>query len=442
VWLALRTTVFEQDTRGLAWLAAAAVVVTLTIAVQQQHRAAVKIADPRGGHISDFDRWMLMTPRFLHDHADYINDDLPTPPISLIVLAPFAAMSRPHAQFAWVCAKLPAAGLVFFLAAAIVARAGVPLTPPAIALIIAGWWLAVVVDMQEGQTNFLALMPLVAGLHLAQREHPPSDLGAGALIGLGVAMKVTPVIFVAFALWKRRWLLAAASIVSVALWSLAVPALAFGWDQSLRWFEQWTRIMIVPFVAQGKVVYATSQSIPSFVLRLLTTTPAFESHRGGVTEGHFMNVLALGDGAVRQIARLITAVVGVAGLWWTRRPLRTLSSRRYVFEIAAVSAFMLWFSERTWIHHYVSFILMLAAAGMVLSDPAQPESARRRVRAALLAFAAITFFASDAGKMFGPDGIDWAKAIGVYLWPSVIVTAAVLRAAAGPSAAGEIGEIT
>jgi hypothetical protein len=399
--------------RGLAWLAAAAVVLTLTIAVQQQHRAAVKVADPRGGHISDFDRWMLMTPRFLHEHADYVNDDLPTPPISLIVFAPFAAMSRPHAQFVWVCAKLPAALLVFFLAAAIVARAGVRLTPAAI-----------------------------AGRYVAQRERLRSDLGAGALIGLGVAMKVTPVIFVAYALWKRRWLLAASSIVSVGLWSLCVPAVVFGWEQSLRWFGQWARIMIVPFVAQGKVVYATSQSVPSFALRLLTMTPAFESHQGGVTEGHYMNVLALDNVAVRQIVRVVMAAAAAAGLWWTRRPLRTLRSRRYVFEIAAVAAFMLWFSERTWIHHYVSFILMLAAAGMILSDPAQPESARRPVRIALAAFAAISFFASDAGKLLGRDGIDWAKAIGVYLWPSVIVTVAVLRAAAGPSASRESGAIT
>jgi hypothetical protein len=250
---------------------------------------------------------------------------------------------------------------------------------------------------------------------------------------------VTPVIFVAYVLWKRRWLLAAAAIVSVGLWSLCVPALAFGWEQSLRWFEQWTRIMIVPFVAQGKVVYSTSQSIPSFALRVLTATPAFVSHQDGVTEGHYMTVLALSTGAVRQIVRALMAVLGMAGLWWARRPLRTLNSRRYVFEIAAVAAFMLWFSERTWIHHYVSFILTLAAAGMILSDPAQPESARRSVRIALVVFAAITLFASDASRMFGRDGIDWAKAVGVYLWPSVIVTAAVLRAAAGHSAARAIG---
>ena len=169
--------VFARDSRkALAWLAVAALAVTLVIAVQQRHRTSAKLADPRGGHISDFDRWMLMTPRFLHDHADYVGDELPTPPLSLIVFAPLTALSRPDAAFAWVCVKLPLACLVFWLCAAIAARAGRPLTAVALALIVAGWWLAVIVDMQEGQTNFLALAPLAAGLYVAQNERRGSDL--------------------------------------------------------------------------------------------------------------------------------------------------------------------------------------------------------------------------------------------------------------------------
>ena len=89
---------------------------------------------------------------------------------------------------------------------------------------------------------------------------------------------------------------------------------------------------------------------------------------------------------------------------------------------------MLWFSERTWVHHYVSFILTLCAAGAILSDPAQPErTRRRRSRRALIVFSFATCFASEAGRMLGPDGVDWAKGVGVFLWPSLLVTIAVIR---------------
>ena len=93
-----------------------------------------------------------------------------------------------------------------------------------------------------------------------------------------------------------------------------------------------------------------------------------------------------------------------------------------------VAAFMLWFSERTWVHHYVSFILTLTAAGAVLSDPARSFASRGPRRAVLIVFAAVSFLASDVSKVFGPDGVDWAKAFGVYLWPSVVVAVVLLRA--------------
>ena len=66
-----------------------AALVTLGVAIQQYYRVTLKLQDPLGGHINDFDRWMIMTPAFVHGHADYVNDQLPTPPISLLVLAPF-----------------------------------------------------------------------------------------------------------------------------------------------------------------------------------------------------------------------------------------------------------------------------------------------------------------------------------------------------------------
>src|SRR5437868_2448359 len=123
-------------TKFTARLVIVAALVTLGVAVQQYYRVTLKLQDPLGGHINDFDRWMIMTPQFIHDRADYVNDQLPTPPISLLALAPFASFSRPIAQFAWVCVKLPLAALVFALALGIVRRSGARLTQSAMLLVV------------------------------------------------------------------------------------------------------------------------------------------------------------------------------------------------------------------------------------------------------------------------------------------------------------------
>jgi hypothetical protein len=425
----MRSVLRLQPNTLLRRLVVLSVLTTLIVGAQQYFLTSQKLVDPEGGHVNDFDRWMIMTPAFIDDRVDYVDDRMPTPPITLIAFAPFTLLSRPTAQFAWVCIKLSLVFAVFTLTAGMIVRAGVRLTTPALVLIVSGWWLAVIVDMQEGQINFLALLPLIAGLALAQRETSWHDISAGGLIGLGAAVKVTPLVFVGYFVWRRRWRIASSAALSMALSWLVVPALVFGWSQNLTWLTQWFRIMIFPYVTRGEVFYSTSQSVGSFALRLLSHVPAFETRHRGILEPHFMNIVDLDMSVVHQIVRTLMVATALAGLWWMRTPLRSLASQRYILEIAAVSAFMLWFSERTWVHHYISFVLMLGAAAMIVSDPAGSEQSRRVVYRAAGAFFMLTLFASEAGKIFGRDGIDWVKAYGVYLAASVVLTVAVLRRA-------------
>jgi hypothetical protein len=237
-------------------------------------------------------------------------------------------------------------------------------------------------------------------------------------------------VFIAYFFWKRRWRIAFAGVAGLALWSVAVPAIFFGWRQNLDWLGQWAGVMILPYAVAGKVVYSSTQSVGSFALRLLTNQPAFEVHREGIFEYGYMNVAALTLPQVQTLVRGLMLAVGVAGLVWSRHALPSLRSQRYVLEIGAVAAFMLWFSERTWVHHYISFVLTLAAAGMVMSDPAVPEPRRLLIKRLLVLFAGASFFASDAGRVFGPHGVEWAKAVGVFLWPSILVTLAAVSAGA------------
>ena len=74
-------------------------------------------------------------------------------------------------------------------------------------------------------------------------------------------------------------------------------------------------------------------------------------------------------------------------------------------------------------------MLVLCAAGMIVSDPAMPDGSRRRITRAVLGYFCVTLFATEAGQVFGRNGIEWVTAFGVYLIPSVVVTAMVIREA-------------
>ena len=128
-----------------------------------------------------------MTPKFLHERVDYVNDELPTPPLTLIAFAPFTRLSRPDAIFAWVLVKLPLAWLVFALLAAIVARTGTRLTHEAIVTRHRGLGVRGCCRHVAGTDQLSGLAPLVAGLYIAQEDALRSDLVAGGLVGLAVA---------------------------------------------------------------------------------------------------------------------------------------------------------------------------------------------------------------------------------------------------------------
>ena len=158
------------DRRRAKWLLLVAALVTLVIAVQERHRVVVKLQDPRGGHINDFDRWMIMTPGFLHDGANYVDDLLPTPPVSLLaVRAVFNAVPTERAVCLGLFEAATRVSSVHHLGRDCL-EMGARLSLSAVALIVLCLWLPVIIDLQQGQINFVVLLPLFAGLWLAQND--------------------------------------------------------------------------------------------------------------------------------------------------------------------------------------------------------------------------------------------------------------------------------
>jgi len=413
----------------------ASLLLGLVLGIQARSRVLEKHASTQAGQFSqvnDFERWMRMAPQFLNRAAPahYEDDSLPNPPLILLAFAPFTYLSPANAQLDWAVAKGAIIAVLWLLAASMARRAGVRLSPAALLLLGAVWIWPVMGDLQEGQTNLLMLLPLMLGLWALQDDDRAKQALGGAMLGLAVCVKVTPVIFLAYLLWRRRWTAAGGMVGGIAAGLLLIPALFFGWDQNWQWLSEWWHIMIVPYVAHGKVEYFVGQSLPSFLTRLLRHVPAFD-HRGGGQV--FVNLVDWPEAVVNNLIRAVLLVLAGGGLWWMRKRLPNGRSLRYLFEIGAVATMMLWASQRTWVPHYVSLLLPLVGVAALASDIQQTSTARRRAMAALIAAGGLMALTSDLAKSFGPDGPEFMRTIGVSIWASTALIAVLASTRTEPA---------
>ena len=411
-------------------------ILTIVTAFQAHMRQEKKEITHATYQVNDFDRWMVEVPEFLHQHINYTSDTFPNPPVTLLAFAPLTELSSPDAQFCWVCCKYFFCLIIFSALWNLIKQAGVRIPLPAVLLILGVWLWPVLGDMQEGQTNLLMLTPLALGLWAAQADKIWLKQFGGVLVALAICIKVTPIIFLIYFLWKRQWNVALGILLGLVLWLLFVPGIAFGWRQNLLWLGQWANIMILPYVTGGHVEYFVGQSVPSFVSRLIRHVPAFHYHKPGSTVWHYqyVNFLSLPAKVSDRIIRIFLMAIGLVGLWWSRRKLCTLKCRRYALEIGAVAAFELWASPRTWVPHYVTLAMTLFAVAMVLGDPLMTAAIRKRAAITLGIAGFLMFLTTDVGKVFGHNGHRWLLTIGVSLWASVLLVWTIFGAAAQPVA--------
>ncbi len=403
-------------------------IASLVIAIQAWHRQVKDLAMPHPLDINDFNRWLRMLPQFLHQHAAISGNLWPMPPFTFVLLAPLSWMSFPAAQFTWVLCKTVMLAIIFYSSMAIVRRSGGKIDPLPMALILLIWLWPVVGDMQEGQMNLLMLTPLAAGLFFIQREELWTDVLGGLLVAMAVAIKVTPLIFLVYLLWRKRWIPALSILGGIVFWLFVPLAICFGPHQAVRWNQQYIHAMIAPYLVKGSVSIVSGESLPGFLIRLLAHRAAFITYHHGVAKKYYVNVLNLSAPVAQRIVRIVLVSIGVIGLVWMRRTLPTFKSRRYIFEIGAVAAFLLWAEAWCWVPHYVTLIFTLMAAGLIASDSAAKPAARWRMTILLAIAAVLMMLTSDMVKVFGPHAPNYSRTYDPVLFAGMILVLGIMTA--------------
>ena len=91
------------------------------------------------------------------------------------------------------------------------------------------------------QINLFIFLLVLAGLYLQETGRP---IWGGISIGVGVALKVMPILFVPYLMWQRRWRAHWATIGAAATLSLS-PILALGgrryWHYAISWLRNCSR---------------------------------------------------------------------------------------------------------------------------------------------------------------------------------------------------------
>jgi hypothetical protein len=277
-------------------------------------------------------------------------------------------------------------------------------------------------DLTHGNIN-LVIGGLIA-LSVAA-SYDRRDWLAGLAVGLATVLKITPLLFLPYFVYKRRWRAVAGAGLGIVLFAWLIPGLCLGFESNHELLVGWYRQMVAPFLSGENVTYMQTQhinqSLTGLFYRLFSDTTAIAADAGRGYAEVRVNLLAL-DPAMTGLllkAAFLALVGGIA--WFGRTPPRDRQNPGHLGEAALVFLAMLMISERSWKHHYV---LVILAHGFIVQYLylVRPSGWRRFVPLGALVFAVVchNFFAS------GFIGYHWsnvAEAIGVYAWGALALFA-------------------
>jgi hypothetical protein len=375
---------------------------------------------------SAFVRWRNQIEQLFSTENIYLRHAYPNPPIMGVVLYPLTALPPLAGALAWYYLKAALALLALLWAFELVQAPERPFPGWAklvVALLILRPMLG---DLSHGNVNLFILFLVLAALMGYCRGR---DFFAGAVLGLAIACKVTPVLFVPYFLWKRAGKVLAGTALGLVLFLEIVPAALLGWERNHQLLCSWTRQMAQPYLEAGQVLYTehANQSLPAVVLRLTTANPSFSTY---IDEQKvpltFHNLVEWDPAVATWLVRCCLVLFMALVVWACRTPTSERRGWRLPAEFSLVLVGMLLFSERTWKHHCVVLLLPFAVLVYLLAGEWKNDRQRAWLAAAL-GLAVLVFWSTSTGLLKD----SFAKQMQVYggnLWANVLLAAALLGA--------------
>ncbi|MCC7419200.1 MAG: DUF2029 domain-containing protein [Planctomycetaceae bacterium] len=254
-------------------------------------------------------------------------------------------------------------------------------------------------DMPEVGVNLtlVALSYLGVWLWTQRREG-----WGGVSLGLAMALKCTPTLFLAWFIYKRQWRMVATTTLAAAAFTLS-PALIMGPAEFQRTFTAWA----------GRVTEGLRQSDPSrgvlgeepyqnmslkLALARYLTVVETKTYISRPNHPWYVDFLDLDHTTAQWIIRGVLLALLAAVGWIYRRPVSDRGDIGLVWECAGLSLLILLYSPITWGQHCVG---LLPALYVICRRRFGGEALRTWEAVALAAFG-IVILALNRG-FIGPE---------------------------------------
>ena len=346
----------------------------------------------------------------------------PNPPIMALLLYPLAKMPPMVMALLWYYMKVAMLILCFHWIFNLIEKNGMlfPLWAKALTVLLV--LRPITGDLQHGNVNIFILFTVIAGLHLYTLRW---DVAGGVCIGLAIACKVTPALFIPYFFWKRSWnmVLGIGLGLMLFLWPGVFPSLVLGFGENQKQLYSWYTEMVYPFVVEGKVWSEhNNQSLPGLMYRIFTHSPSFSDYVEGVyTPLEYHNVLDIPVPIIRLILKASLGFFALSVLLCCRTPSNDRGGWALSAEFAIVFLGMLLFSERTWKHHCVTLILPFAVLSYFLATCLKSKT--NYILPAITIIVATLLMTLTSTGLLEDDFAKEAQVYGCYVWAFILMMA-------------------
>jgi alpha-1,2-mannosyltransferase len=211
-------------------------------------------------------------------------------------------------------------------------------------------------DLVDGGENLLIIALTWTGIWFFARRKP---LPGGALLGLAIALKCTPLLFCGYFFLKRQWVAAFSTLAFATAFSLS-PALVEGPQLYATHIKFWKNNLVAGLSQKDPSVGVLgpdelhNKALKPMLARFLMRLP--EGHPGRFPGAAHIDFFRFAPQTAGTIIKIITLLSGLVFVWLFSRSPRDFGNAALLWECAIISVLMLLFSPITWGQHCVATI--------------------------------------------------------------------------------------